>query len=51
MPAKGTKKVKAHKRKHYLINDPITGLKIEDPFREPTKVRTHYRKKPKKKRK
>ena len=49
MPKKGSKKVKSHTRKHYLINDSFTGLKIEDPFKKPTKVKSHYRSKPKKK--
>ena len=48
MPRKGTKKVRGHTRKSYLINDPFTGLKIEDPFAERTRVKPHYRSKPKK---
>jgi hypothetical protein len=50
MPAKGTKKVKAHKRRKYLVHDKFSGVKIEDPFSKPTKVKEHYRKKPKKRR-
>ena len=46
MPAKGTKKVRAHKRKKYLVNDPVFGVKIENPFSKPTRVKEHYRKKP-----
>ena len=47
MPAKGTKKVRGHTRKKYLINDKFTGMKIEDPFAKRTRVKSHYRKKPK----
>ena len=43
MPKKGTKKVKGHVRKKYLINDSFTGLKIEDPFAPRTKIKSHYR--------
>ncbi len=50
MPRKGTKKVKGHTRKSYLINDSFTGLKIEDPFGKRTQVRTHFRKTSKKRR-
>ena len=46
MPAKGTKKIRGHTRKKYLINDPL--LKIEDPFAKRTRVKTHFRSKPKK---
>jgi hypothetical protein len=49
MPAKGTKKVRGHTRRKYLINDPF--LKIEDPFAKRTRVKSHYRKKPKNKKK
>jgi len=50
MPAKGTKKVKSHKRRKYLVNDKVLGVKIEDPFSKTTRVKSHYRKKPTKKR-
>ena len=49
MPAKGTKKVKGHTRKKYLVNNPY--LKMEDPFSKPTKVKSHYRKTPTKRKK
>jgi hypothetical protein len=49
MPPKGTKKVRGHIRRKYMVNDPITGLKIEGPFAKRTRVRDHYRKKPKQK--
>jgi len=39
MPAKGTKKVKTHIRRRYLLKDSFTGLKIEDPFAPRTKVK------------
>jgi hypothetical protein len=51
MPAKGTKKVRGHTRKKYLINDRFTGMKIEDPFAKRTRVKSHYRKKQKRKKK
>jgi len=51
MPAKGTKKVRGHTRKKYLINDSFTGIKMEDPFAKRTRVKSHYRKKPSKRKK
>ena len=51
MPRKGTKKVRGHVRKKYLIKDSFTGFKIEDPFAKRTRVKTHYRQKPKRKKK
>ena len=49
MPAKGTKKVRGHTRRKYLVNDKFTGIKIKDPLAKSTRVRSHYRKKPKRK--
>ena len=49
MPVKVTKKVKGHTRKKYLFNNPF--LKVEDPFAKKTKVKSHYRKKPKSRKK
>jgi len=51
MPAKGTKKIRGHTRKKYLINDKFTGMKIEDPLAKRTRVKSHYRKKPTKRKK
>ena len=51
MPRKGTKKVRAHKRRKLLMSDKTLGVRIVDPFAKPTRVREHYRSKPKKKKK
>ena len=48
MPKKGTKKVKAHTRHSNLLK--FGGVKIKDPFSKTTRVKEHYRKKPKKRR-
>lgn len=45
MPAKGTKKVRSHTRQKNIAT--FGNLKIKDPFSKPTKVKTHFRKKPK----
>jgi len=48
MPAKGTKKVRGHTRQKNIMK--IGNVAIKDPFDKPTKVRTHFRNKPKRKR-
>ena len=45
MPKKGTKKVRGHTRQRNLIK--IGNVAVKDPFSKPTKVGTHFRKKPK----
>jgi hypothetical protein len=50
MPRKGTKKVRDHTRRKLIVDDPILGVEIEDPFAKRTRVKTHFRKKPKKRR-
>jgi hypothetical protein len=45
MPAKGTKKVRSHTRQKSMFK--FGDVDIKDPFSKPTRVRTHFRKKPK----
>ena len=45
MPAKGTKKVRSHTRQRNILK--IGGIEVKDPWSKPTRVKTHYRKKPK----
>jgi hypothetical protein len=48
MPAKGTKKVRGHIRRRTLIK--IGDIEVKDPF-SATYVKSHFRKKPKRKKK
>ena len=45
MPAKGTKKVRSHTRQKNIMK--IGNVAIKDPFAKKTKVKTHFRSKPK----
>ena len=51
MPRKGTKKVRGHERKKYLIKDSVTGFKVEDPFSKRTRVKPYYKGTPRRKKK
>ena len=47
MPAKGTKKVRGHTRRKTLFK--VGSIEFKDYTRPPTHVKSHYRKKPKRK--
>lgn len=48
MPKKGTKKVRGHIRQRTMFK--VGDIEVKDPF-SATRVRTHFRKKPKRKKK